>query len=130
MSDGQIARVRAAAEAAFGTDGTGTMGDFFGVRCDTMEFPPPVKRARLAVNPLRSFRTQESPEEFGFAHGQANVGGDLCSIGTPILDGVTTTKDGISKVFEKLLGGYRTGEGSAVASGASSTGITVSAGSL
>jgi len=128
MPDGQIARVRVAPESTFGADGTGTMADFYGVRCDTLECPPPVKRARLAVNPLRSFRTQESSDEFGFAHGQLSVGGDLCSVGTEIGNGVTTTKDGISKLFEKILGGYRTGEGSLVASGASSTGVTVSAG--
>lgn len=124
----KIARVRAAEEVAFGTDGTGTMGNFYGVRCDTIEAPPPVKRARLKVDPLRSFRTQESAEEFGFAHGQLSLGGDMCSIGTEIANGVTTTKDGMSKVLEKCIGSYRTGEGSVVATGTSETEFIVDAG--
>lgn len=123
----RIGRVRVASESTFGADGTGTIGNFFGVRVDTIEAPGPVKPA-LEVDPLRSFRGQEYVSEFGPIRGQLTAGGDLCSIGTAIANGVTTTKDGISKLFEKIVGGYRTGEGSDVASGASATSFSVSAG--
>ncbi len=121
------ARVRAAVEAAFATDGTGTMGDFFQLRVDAIE-PPRSAAAPIEVDPLRSFRGQEYPTEFGFAHAQLTASGDLVSVGTAIGNGVTTTKDGLSKMLEVILGGYRTGEGSVVASGASATSFSVSSG--
>lgn len=126
---GNIGRVRVAVEAAFATDGTGTINDFVSVRTDPDKSKwPRIKYARLAVDPIRPFRTKETAEELGFGNTSLEAGGDLCSIGTGITDGVTTTKDGISKLFEQILGGYRTGEGSAVASGSSANGVTVSAG--
>lgn len=123
----RIARVRVAVESSFGADGTGTMGNFFSVRCDSITSPRSVK-APIDVDPLRSFRGQEYATEFGFQHTQLTAGGDLCSVGTAIGNGVTTTKDGISKLFEQILGGYRTGEGSLVASAVGATSFSVSAG--
>jgi hypothetical protein len=124
-----IGRVRIAVESTFATDGTGTIGNFFSVRVDQGSFKPAgPKRAQIPVEPLRSFRGQKRANALGFKHGTLEAGGQLCSIGTEIANGVTTTKDGISKLFEQLFGGYRTGEGSVVATATSTTEIIVSGG--
>lgn len=123
-----IGRIRVATELAWATDGTGTMGNFFSVRTDAGSFKEPgPKRATHAVDPIRSFRGEKRKQELGFKNGTLDAGGQLCSVGTEIANGVTTTKDGISKLFESTCGGYRTGEGSTVASGAGIGGAVVSA---
>lgn len=124
-----IGRVRAAIESSFATDGTGTMGNFFSVRTDVGKtMGPAPKQIAIAVDPMRSFRGDSRASELGFKNTSMTVGGQLCSVGTEIGNGVTTTKDGISKIGEAIFGGYRTAEGSAVASGGSTTGCVVSAG--
>lgn len=123
----RIARVRVIDESSFATDRTGSIGSFWGMRLDSVQAPRAAVQAH-DVDPLRSFRGQEYASEFGFTRAQLTAGGDLVSVGTAIANGVTTTKDGISKLFEQILGGYRTGEGSDVASGASATSFSVSAG--
>lgn len=123
----KVARTRVFVESSPGADATGTIGNGFDVRLDSIEAPRSTK-AQLDVDPLRTFRGQEYATEFGFAHTQLTASGDVVGIGTAIADGVTTTKDAISKVWEQILGGYRTGEGSNVASAASATSFDVSSG--
>ncbi len=124
-----IGRVRLAVESTFGGDLTGDMNNFFSIRTDAGRWKASgPKRARITVDPLRSFRNQKYPNERGFKNGQLETGGQLCSVGTEIANGVTTTKDGISKLFESILGGYRTGQGSVVATFNSTTEIIVDSG--
>jgi len=123
-----LGRLRVAVESSFATDGTGTIGNFFSVRVDVGAFKEPGPNyAQIPVDPLRSFRGEERKNELGFQNGTLEAGGQLCSIGTEIGNGVTTTKDGISKLGEQILGGYRTGEGSVFASGTGVGGGIVSA---
>lgn len=124
-----LGRLRLAVEAAFATDGTGTMGDFFSIRTDVGRWKAKgPTRAQIPVDPMRSFRGQKYANERGFKHGQLETGGALCSVGTEIANGVTPTKNGTAKLFEQILGGYRTGEGSVVATYTSTTEFVVAAG--
>lgn len=124
-----LGRIRVATEVAFATDGTGTMANFYSVRTDVGSFKEPGPNyAQIAVDPLRSFRGEQRVNELGFQNGTLEAGGQLCSVGTEIANGVTPTKNGFAKLAEQILGGYRTGEGSVIASGSSVAGCSVSGG--
>lgn len=130
----QIARVRAAVEnsASFGTDLTGTINSFQTIRADSVSAPR-WNQEQLPSEPLRSFRVQRYVTEHGFTRGQISIEGDLVSTGVELNKDATATEDALSYVLETILGGYvaggsaGSGAGSLVASGASTTGVTVTA---
>lgn len=130
----QIARVRGAVEnaASFGTDLTGSIGSFQTIRADSVSAPR-WNQEQLATEPLRSFRVQRYATEHGFTRGQISIEGDLVSTGTELNKDATATEDALSYVLETIAGGYvaggsaGSGAGSLVASGASTTGVTVTA---
>lgn len=129
----QIARVRASVESTFATDRTSDVAsNFFQVRADSVGAPR-WSQEQLPSEPLRSFRVQRYVTEHGFTRGQVTIEGDLVSTGVELNKDATATKDSTSKLLEQMIGGYQaggsagSGAGSLVASGASSTGVTVTA---
>lgn len=123
-----LKRVRARIEpnpAGYAVDGTGTIADYFDL-------------SFLVANATwgRAVLPDESVVQRGFQRREVAIGdtavtfelsANLRSTGTALVSGATVTKDSTSKVLEAICGGYQADEGSAVASGASATGVTVTA---
>lgn len=121
-----LKRLRAKVEASYAADGTGTIADYYDLRFLTAA----VNRARavLADDSVTQRLYQRRAAQFGFKSVAVEFSSNLCSTNEAITTGVTATKDSVSKLLEAICGGYNTDEGSAVASGASATGVTASAG--
>lgn len=121
-----LRRLRAKIESSYAADGTGTIADYFDLR-----FLTGAVNRTTAILPDESVTQrlfQRRLAELGHKSVSVEFSGNLCSTNEALEDGVTATKDSTSKVLEAICGGYNAGEGSAVASGASATGVTVSAG--
>lgn len=124
----KVGRLRAYVEpnGSFAQDGTGTMASFADVRW--MEADPTTTLARLADERVRSYVWEKTVEQFGFKSLSFEMKGHLVSSGTELGAAASPTQDVLSKVLGALCGGYTAAAGSLVASGASSTGVTVTAG--
>lgn len=123
----RVARLRASVESTFATDRTGTIANFFDIRSETMQMPEPML-AQLADERLRQ-RVWEQPLNVqGFKSGAFDFKGHLTSHNLTLTNGVTNTKDALSKILEVIAGGYQASLGSLVASGATTTGFVMTAG--
>lgn len=121
-----LKRVRCAIEtspANYAVDDTGTIANFFDLSFLTANLGR--NRAALADDTVTQRVFQRRAMQFGPKSVAVEFSANLRSTGEALLTGVTATKDSTSKVLEAILGGYRADEGSAVASGASATGVTV-----
>ena len=127
-----ISRVRWALETAWATDGTGTMGNFYDVRHDSVEY----QRANPEMIDnviLRSKRVISALAEPGKKTGTLTISGDLVSSGVTQDASTSATKTLQAKMLEQIAGGYVAGAGatttgSAVASSPLTTGCVVTAG--
>lgn len=129
MASRDLRRIRAGVElagsAGYGIDLTDTIADLFNLRVSTFDMVPDTT---VIPDPTVNQRIHQARvHQKGFSPVSVSIEAPLCSTGQALTDGVTATKDSVSKVFEAILGGYQAGEGSVVASGASTTGVTVSA---
>ena len=124
-----ISRVRWALETAWATDGTGTIGNFTDVRHDSVEYgrANPEMIDNMILRPKRVLAALAEP---GKKNGTLTISGDLVASGVAQDASTSATKTNIAKIIEQIAGGYTAGAGatttgSLVASGASTTGITV-----
>jgi hypothetical protein len=122
-----LRRVRASIEPAgsFGIDRTGTIGDFFDIRVDTAS----IKRG-VTILPDGSI-VQRLHQRRMVKRGPKNVAVEidapLCSTGVAAEAATVVAQTSIAKIIEAMWGGYQGNAGSLVASGASTTGVTVTA---
>lgn len=124
-----LQRVRAYVEpnGSYGIDGTGTMASFFDLRFNKAALERGVEA--LPDMSVVQRMHQRRLTKFGFQRPALDLEGPLVSTGQELNASTTATKDALSKVFEAMVGGYVCGNsstsGSAVASGGTTTGATV-----
>jgi hypothetical protein len=120
-----LKRLRAYVEpyGSYAIDGTGTIANFADLRIRTAA----MNRGQVVLPDTSMVQRvhQRYVPQHGFKSVLVDFSGPLVSTDEALEDGVTATKDVVSKVIEAMIGGYATNEGSLVASGASTTGITV-----
>lgn len=123
-----LARLRASIEPAgsYAVDRTGTINNFFDLRFIEAEPTPGLQRLRDERVVQRLWT--RNLDQFGLKSHGFDFRGHLVSIGAELDAAGAAVQDSISKVFEAMAGGYSAFAGSLVASGASTTGVTVTAG--
>lgn len=121
-----IRRQRFAVESAVSVDGTGTIGNFKDIRATTTELPGEVQEF-VADGRVRAKRVLGPPQQLGFQRGAFNIGGQLVSTGVELNAAASPSQDELSTLLGAILGGYTAAAGSLVASGSSTTGVTVTA---
>jgi hypothetical protein len=122
-----LGRLRVYVEPAgsYAVDHAGTIGDFADLRFTQAELVPGV--AVLPDESVVQRVHQRRLAQFGFKNVAVNFAAPLCSTGVAYDSAASPAKDSTSKVIEALIGGYAAAAGSAVASGASATGVSVTA---
>lgn len=121
-----IRRTRVAVESTFGTDATGSIGNLEDIRITQVETP---REAQEFIEDARtrSKRVLAPASQLGWRRGSLTVGGQLVSTGVEYNASATPAQDALSKVLKAIAGGQYSAAGSLVASGASATGVTVTA---
>jgi len=123
-----VTRSRFNVESVFGTDGTGTMANFFDLRHLDAQLSRDTVMVPDETVVQRHF--QQRLDVAGPAKCSYPLSAYLTGSNEAITDGVTATQTSQSKVLEALLGGYSAPEGSTVeaAPAPTTTGCTVAAG--
>lgn len=122
-----IGRTRVYQEATFGADPSASIGSFGDLRLMGASLPS----AAITPEMLPDQRMQQNIHEryapvVGFKKGDGlTLKGYVCGSGQTLNAAATPTKTTIAKLLEKVVGGYQATAGSAYASAASSTGVTV-----
>ena len=128
LARANIGRTRVWQESTFGADPSGSIGSFGDLRLvehpTGMPDPEMLADARVRQNVHENYA-----DVVGFKKGDGvGLKGYLCGSGQTLNAAATPTQTTICKVLEKVVGAYQADAGSAYASAASSTGVTVTAG--
>lgn len=121
-----IRRQRVAPEASFGIDGTGTMGDFGDVRATQVDHPREAQEF-IEDNMVRSFRVQAPASQLGWRRAGLTLGGQLVSTGVVYDASAVPAIDAHGVMLKAIIGGQVASAGSLVATGTSTTAISVTA---
>ncbi len=122
-----IGRTRVFQESTFGVDPSASIASFGDLRLVGASLPS----AALTPEMLPDMRMQQYIHEryapvVGFRKGDGlQLKGYVCGSGQTLNAAATPTKTTIAKMLEKVVGGYQATAGSAYASAASVTGVTV-----
>jgi hypothetical protein len=119
-------RVYVEPNGSYSVDGSGTIANFGDLRFDSCNLTRTVDV--LPDNTVQQRIHKRMLQQFGFKRWTMDFSGALVSTNEALTNGVTATKDTLSKVLEAMVGGYNAGQGSIAASGISATGLTVDAG--
>lgn len=122
-----IMRLRGYAEGTYGTDATASLGSFFEIKSEAAA--PSLADARLTDERIKQRLFDKPMDYFGFRSSKLSVKNSLVSTGTALTNSATYAATQLSQLLDILTGyGKNTpGPGSLVASGASATGVTVTA---
>ena len=121
----RIGRCRVSVEpnGSFAVDRTGTIANFADVRAMSTVSSQAV--AHLTDDSLRSRIWQKNQEQIGFRACAFEWSAYLTGCGQTLDASTAPVQDTMSKVLGAIAGGYTAAQGSLVASGASTTGFTV-----